>query len=279
MTTPPADPPTGQGQPPSGGYYPPGPSMGQPPGSGPYAPESPVKQKNILGRIAIITAVVGFIFACIPGALIIGFILLPIAFILGVVGLFQSGKANGTSIAAVIVAIVGTIVGAFVFLTVVSDAFEEAFSGSDLSATESGASSDTGSRGNPLAIGQSVANEDWEIALGDPREAGAEVAAENPFNDSPQAGMEYWIVPITATYTGEGTGLPWLELTVKFVGEDNKSYDGSCGVISDNISDIDELYTGGTAEGNTCVAVPAGADGLWSVSAGFGGNSSFFTAD
>src|SRR5699024_2284731 len=69
------------------------------------------KQRNIVGLIALIVVVVGFIFACIPGALIVGWILLPISFILSIVGLAMSGKTKGTSISALIVSIVGFIVG------------------------------------------------------------------------------------------------------------------------------------------------------------------------
>lgn len=39
----------------------------------------------------MIIAIVGFIFACIPGALIVGWLLLPIAFILGIVAVFLKG--------------------------------------------------------------------------------------------------------------------------------------------------------------------------------------------
>jgi len=80
--------------------------------------------------IALIASIVGFIFACIPGALIVGWVLLPIAFILGIVGLFLSGKAKGASIAAIIISVVGAVVGAVVFFTVVADAFNDAFGGS-----------------------------------------------------------------------------------------------------------------------------------------------------
>lgn len=116
---------------------PPGPPAG-PPAYAPYpqSPDRQGKQKNTVGLTAIITAVIGFIFACIPGALIVGWILLPIAFILGIVGVCQSGKVKSTSIAAIIVAIVGTLVGFIVFFAVVTDAVDEAFSGSDLSAAD-----------------------------------------------------------------------------------------------------------------------------------------------
>lgn len=268
---------------------PPGPPTGPPPAYAPYPPipHRPEKQKNTVGLIAIIIAVIGFVFACIPGALIVGWILLPIGFILGIVGVCQSGKVKGTSVAAIIVAIVGTLVGFIVFFAVVTDAVDEAFSGSELSAADpnspegSVASGDgkgtPGSRENPLPIGASVVNDEWDIVLGAPREAGNEVSAENQFNDLPKPGMEYWIVPVTATYTGDDTGIAWVDLTIKFVGSDNKAYSDRCGVIPGDLSDVDQVYPGGIAEGNSCITVPAGADGLWSVSAGFTGKPSFFT--
>jgi hypothetical protein len=90
--------------------------------------------------------------------------------------------------------------------------------------------------------------------------------------------MEFWIVPVTATYTGNKTGNPTFGITVKFVGSDNRTYDGHCGVIPDPLTDVGDLYNGGVAKGNTCVAVPAGASGLWTVSTGFASTPVFFVA-
>lgn len=263
-----------------------------PPPTGPA-----VKQKNTLGLVALIVAIVGFVFACIPGALIAGWILLPIAFVLSIVGLCLSGKSKGTSVAALIVSIVGTVVGVVVFFVVVGDAFDEAFGGSDMSASAptadseaggSGASDgggrqsdsgdDPGSRENPYAVGQTVGNNNWQVTIGAPREAAAEVASENQFNEVPDPGLEFWIVPVTAVYTGDDTGDPTFEIGVKFVGSDNRTYDDSCGVIPDSLGDVGELYSGGTAQGNKCVTVPAGADGLWAVTTGLVGDPVFFKA-
>lgn len=263
----------------------------------PPAQQAASKEKNIPGLIALVLGIIGFIFACIPGALIIGWILLPIAFILGIVGLLLSGKAKGTSIAAIITSVIGVVVGVTVFLVVVQDAFEDAFnesnsspsSESDLSsppsdnATDPGGESDQGSAGsreNPLPMGEAVSSNDWEITLGTPYEAGAEIAAENPFNSPPEPGMEYWIVPVTATYTGDDTGTPWVDVKVDFVGSDNRTYNGfDCTVvIPDSLNDVGALYRDGVADGNRCVTVPAGADGLWSVSTGFVGEPVFFDA-
>jgi hypothetical protein len=81
-----------------------------------------------------------------------------------------------------------------------------------------------------------------------------------------------------ATYAGNKTGNPGFGITVKFVGSDNRTYDDRCGVIPDPLSDVGDLYKGGVAKGNTCVAVPAGANGLWTVSTGFVGKPVFFVA-
>jgi hypothetical protein len=270
---------------------PPGWQAGAPVPGPPYPPSAgalaPAKQKNTLGLIALIVGIIGFVFACIPGALIVGWVLLPIAFILGIVGLFASGKAKSTSVAAVIISVVGTVVGVSVFVVVVGHAFGNAFKKSDLSpsapsAISGGAHgpqpSSKGSRDNPLPIGETVSNTDWQVVLGPPREASADVAATNQFNSPPKAGMAYWIVPITATYTGDKTGNPTFGVSVKFVGSDNRTYDDRCGVIPDPVTDVGDLYKGGVAKGNTCVAVPAGANGLWTVSTGFAGKPVFFVA-
>ncbi|TGJ97552.1 hypothetical protein DLJ96_06270 [Actinotalea fermentans ATCC 43279 = JCM 9966 = DSM 3133] len=134
-----------------------------------------------------------------------------------------------------------------------------------------------GTRANPHPVGTTVGNEDWSIVVGTPREAWGEISAENQFNSPPEAGLEFWIVPLTATYQGATSGTPWLDLSVKFVGDDAVTYEGYCGVIPNNIQDVGELYAGGVAEGNACVAVPAGAPGLWTVTTGWG-EPAFFTA-
>ena len=86
----------------------------------------------MVGIISLVCAIVGFIFACIPGALIIGWILLPIAFILSLVSLFLKGKKKGTGVAGLIISIVGTLVGVLVFFAVVATAFDDATSGGEL---------------------------------------------------------------------------------------------------------------------------------------------------
>ena len=136
-----------------------------------------------------------------------------------------------------------------------------------------------GSRDNPLPVGTPVSTPEWEIALGAPREAQDEIQAENQFNGAPPTGMEYWIVPVTATYTGTESGHAGTDLGVGFVGSDARTYSDMCGVIPDDLWDVGQVYGGGTATGNVCVVVPAGAHGLWTVTPGWSAEPVFFTGE
>lgn len=251
------------------------------------APASAPRRNNV-GLAALIVAVIGLVFACIPGALIVGWVLLPVGFILGIVGLLLPRQKRRTSIAAVAISVIGTIVGFTVFFAVVGDAVDDAFGsgqltpGSDAPVGEATRESESGNvrgtRENPLPIGETVSNTEWTVDLGEPYFANSDVAAANQFNDPPPAGMDYWIVPVVATYTGDETGNPMFEISVKFVGSDSRTYSDNCGVIPAPLQDIGELYADGQASGNTCVTVPTGADGLWTLTTGFGGSAVFFTA-
>lgn len=92
----------------------------------PATATAPAAKPHVLGIIALAVAAVGFIFACIPGALIVGWVLLPIAFVLSIVALFLKSR-KWPAITGLIVSIVGTIVGVVVFFTVVTTSFGEAF--------------------------------------------------------------------------------------------------------------------------------------------------------
>ncbi|GAA2035740.1 hypothetical protein GCM10009819_20330 [Agromyces tropicus] len=120
-------------------------------------PGSADAKPHVLGIIALIVAAVGFIFACIPGALIVGWILLPIAFILSIVALFLKGR-KWAAIAGLVVSIVGTIVGFVVFFAVVATSFEQAFG--PIEGSTSGGSSSLTDEGTDEAPDESVVDEE-----------------------------------------------------------------------------------------------------------------------
>ncbi len=231
-----------------------------------------------MGLIALITAVLGFIFACIPGALIVGWILLPVAFILGLVSLFLKGKSKWMGITALILSIVGTIVGVVVFTTVVADSFEESFGSGDTKVVEpsenavadngeaeEGAADEAGTRANPYAIGSVIESDDWRIVVNSVALAATDqVVSANEFNEPPADGSEYMLVNYSATYLGDDpAGQIPAFVTVEYVTADGttvNSFDKAV-VPPEAIDTTGTLYTDGTTTGNAVFEVPSATAG------------------
>lgn len=253
----------------------------------PPQPPETKKPKNVVGLIALITAVLGFIFACMPGALIVGWVLLPIAFILAIVSLFIKDKPKGMGIAALILSIVGTIVGVVVFFAVVGSSFDNAFgsgdtkvvapsgeAGSPAGAVENKAEAATGTRENPSPIGSVVESDDWRIVINSVTLAASDaVAAANEFNDPPAEGSEYILVNYSATYLGDdANGQMPAFVSLEYVTADGRtinSFDKTV-IAPDAIDSSNTLYKDGTATGNVAFEVPSAtaAQGVLAVRPG-----------
>lgn len=247
------------------------------PDSGTPMPPStrPRRQKNIMGIIAFIVAVIGFVFGCIPGALIVGWILLPVAFLLAIISFFLKG-GKGLSIAALIVSVIGTIVAVLVFFFVVASSFDEAFS-DDTSAqapAEEAAVEDTagdspdaeagggeeGTRDNPFAIGTTLSSDEWDVTVTDVTlDATDEVLAENEFNESPEAGNQYMTVDLDITYTGDSPDGEMPMATVEYVSAGGNTFDGldDMVVAPNELDTLENLYSGATTSGSMAIQIPS----------------------
>lgn len=273
-------------------YEAPAPQYAQAPGA-PYPHDAaavaaaPKKQRNILGLIALGVAAVGFIFACIPGALIVGWVLLPIGFILGIVSLFLKGKAKWQGVAAIIVSIVGTIIGVIVFTVVVATAFNDAFGGSDVEVgdtttvteeaettpeEEAPAAAEAGTRENPLTIGTPFSSSDWTVVVNSVTlGAQDQITGANMFNEAPDAGTEYILINYTVTYTGDDTeGQMPAFVGVEYVtgaGVTVSNLDKMV-IAPEEMNSMSPLYNGASATGNQAIQVPTPADGVLAIRPG-----------
>ena len=68
-----------------------------------------MKGENMLGRIALAVAVIAAVLSCIAATMDVGWVLLPVAFVLGVVAALQSGKSRKAAVAAIVVSVLGAI--------------------------------------------------------------------------------------------------------------------------------------------------------------------------
>ena len=251
---------------------------------------SPLRQKNVLGIVALVLAILGLIFAVMPGALILGWILLPIAFILSIVALVVPAKKRGAAIAALIIAVVGTIAGFVAFFVTLGNAFDDAIGSTTVTAApqqpaadsgETDAPSSTeasadepaaaalGTRDAPYPIGTTLSTDEWDVTINsfipDATEA---VLAENQFNDEPAEGTQYALVNATLTYKGKDSSTSMM-VNIGYVtatGEVVKGYDAM--VVGPDEIGINELYAGGSVTGNEVLQIPISADGLIRVTPG-----------
>ncbi|WP_136041845.1 MULTISPECIES: DUF2510 domain-containing protein [unclassified Microbacterium] len=250
----------------------------------PVASAEPAPKKlNVLALVSAIVAAVGFIFACIPGALIVGWILLPTAFVLSIVSLFLKGDKKWLGIIGLVLSIVGTIIGVVVFASVVAASVDDAFGSGETTVTEPGDSeeeaapaeeestdAEAGTRDNPLPLGSKISNSDWTVVVNSHNPDGNTIVAEaNQFNEPAPAGSHYEIVNYTITYTGADSSYS-MEVMVDAVtsaGNVIDSYDSFVS-LTDDFS-LDELYSGGSLTGSQAFLVPDGEAILIRVQPGF----------
>lgn len=238
---------------------------------------------NVMGLVSLILGGVAFLFGVTIGWVpYVGFFFVFLALvgvILGIVGLIVKNKAKGLAIAGTIVsgvALLATAIISILMLTVVLS-FQNSYDDfgpddpviTDPDGGSSGSDSDDpnalGSQNNPAAVGDTVTFTDydgvdqWSVVLGTPNlDATADVMGAYEYNTEPEPGNVYVVVPMTVTYLGEGTDVPYMLFT-EFVGGDGQSYDLGYAQYPGSIYDAEELATGETAEVNLVFEVPSGA--------------------
>lgn len=131
------------------------------------------------------------------------------------------------------------------------------------SATAPGGATGTGqtSRANPAPIGTAVEIAGWRIVVNSVTpDATDDILDDNTFNDPPEAGRQFFIANISATYINtemESSSL-FFDLDLSALGPSAVQYDGFddyCGTVPDEIDAFKEVFEGGTITGNVCWSV------------------------
>lgn len=118
---------------------------------------------------------------------------------------------------------------------------------------------DPGSRENPIPLGTAAnIGADWFVSVVDVLPDATDIVLiENPFNDPPEEGYQFFIVTISATYEGEGSSTLPVGNAFSLVGGSSVAYqtfDPGCGVYPNPVP-YTEVFTGGRVEGNVCWAI------------------------
>ncbi|WP_405375163.1 MULTISPECIES: hypothetical protein [unclassified Microbacterium] len=278
-----AQPPYGQAggaQPPYGqaGY-------GQPPyGQAPYAqpygqapssvPSGPVT-RNILGVVGLAIAAVGTILGCIPGIQFLGWLLLPVGFILGLIGVFQKNKTKWESITAMVVAVVGSMISAIIavvlfFATVSSSIADNPWSDGYPDSPATAAPIDPPAAAEVMPFSTPIAGDQWEVRLDNlTTDAEALVTEASPINVPAPAGEQWIILDLTATYVGTGDTVSGL-VQVEYVTADGTgifSWENFTAGIEPMFG-LKSVGPGESDSGKLVFLVPDSLDGTFRVTPG-----------
>lgn len=124
-------------------------------------------------------------------------------------------------------------------------------------ASDSGA----GTRDDPVPLGEAADTGDgWTVTVVDVNfDAAAAIAAENQFNEPPAPGRQFVMPTLEVTYDGAEAQANTFELGITAVGDSNVEYGGSfddsCGVIPNGLTDANDLFQGGSVSGTVCWSV------------------------
>lgn len=125
-----------------------------------------------------------------------------------------------------------------------------------------------GTRAKPLPLGAPAPVGDYTVVVTDVTDDATDlIAAANQFNSPPDDGHVFMLVTLDVLYHGTSTGTPGMDLSVGYVGSDNRVYDDTnCSEAFDgDMLSEPELLAGGAAKGAFCVQVPAKVVGTGSV--------------
>lgn len=238
-------------------------------------------EPNALGLVAMILAFGGAVFACIPGATIIGWILLPIALVLAVVSLFQKGTSKTFGILALVISIIGTVIGVMMTAVFVAEALDQELSqdlatisapqaadseGSTVVDTTSDGEQGT-SRTDPLPLGSRIERGDWAVTIHDVElDATDRLVTPELINNEPAKGNQYLVTTVTAEYLGNDAEGSMPMLLLEYVTPEGNTinyYDAFISLGQEGFDSLGTLYEGASTTGSIAFEVP-------SVSAGQG---------
>ncbi len=235
------------------------------------APSAAPSRLNVMGLVSLILGGVAFLFGISVGWIpYVGFFFVLLALVgvaLGIAGLVAKNIGKGLAIAGTAVSGVALLltslisIGMLLFVTSFSNTIDDFGSDDPIIVDPDGGGSsggdDPNAHGgidNPAAIGEAVifadyaGTEEWQIVVGTPNlDANAEVLAAADFNAEPEPGNRYVIVPMTVTYLGPTSDVPYM-LLPEFVDAGGSVYDLSYAMYPGSIYEADELATGESTE-------------------------------
>lgn len=148
------------------------------------------------------------------------------------------------------------------------DTIDTSGGGSDNSTPASTPTGITGTRDEPVPVGQ-VADigGDWRLQVLDViPDAAEQMAAADEFYDAPPAGSTYMLVRIALGYFGNEDPKITFEPDINVFGSSGVTLDNFCAAtVPDEVSFFNYLFSGGVVVGNVCFVAPVAEAGTFQL--------------
>lgn len=127
------------------------------------------------------------------------------------------------------------------------------------------AGSGKGTKDSPYAPGQKFTLDDGDggkldVTIGDVNwDATKAVMDKSEFNTQPGADETYILVPVTLTYHGDKSVMPFMAISLQYVAKSGNSYRDSGTLAPDGAIEENEVFDGGTVSFNEAMVIPKSA--------------------
>jgi hypothetical protein len=114
-----------------------------------------------------------------------------------------------------------------------------------------------GTREKPLPLGQEAQIGDWKVKVVSANLNATSQITSDDWSDPPQAGNQYVLVDLEATYTGSESASFWADMSYNFVGSGGNTFGAPEGFASSPhpISDAGEAFAGASITGDVLFEV------------------------
>lgn len=113
-----------------------------------------------------------------------------------------------------------------------------------------------GSRNNPVPFGKTALVNKWKVQVESVnRDAQKSVLDSNPYSSRPASNERFVLLIVKATFIGENSGEPQMDLRFKIVGSKGNTFSKSCGYSADTFNENGETFKGASVAGSLCFTV------------------------
>ncbi|QJU55276.1 DUF4190 domain-containing protein [Herbiconiux sp. KACC 21604] len=215
---------------------------------------------NVVGLVSLLVAIAGIAFAVVPAVAPVGWVLIVVGLVLGIVAMSLRSRSRGLAIAGLAVSALGIVVaGVVIVVSLIGSAptFPSPFPSASASREETPDATPSGSIDDPLPLGTPIELAGWTYTIDDlvtnPATVEAQMSESGNYFVPAEAGQRYVVMGYSITNDGDDPAYP-MEVPTALVSPDDD--DLSIDLPRYVIDDTDLLPPGDTRMLSVAFLIP-----------------------